>query len=161
MVERKRRKKNRVRGERTHSKGGTKNNRGAGTRGGRGRAGSNKHKFHSLGRLDDRKYRLKPKAKGQVISLGELNERLDELLAKGKVSEEKGMIVVGPKSGYEKVLSQGNIDKKVLLKINAVRGAIKKIEDAGGKFDFEKKGQSKEDVFDEEFEAAESEGVEE
>jgi len=160
MTERKRRKKNRVRGERTHSKGSTKNQRGAGTRGGRGRAGSNKHKFHSLGRVDKRKYRLKPKGKGKAISLGDLNERIPGLLEKGKATEEKGMVVVGNESGYAKVLAQGNTDKKILLRINASKGAVKKIEQAGGKFEFEKKGGTEEGLDDEDFEVAEAEGTE-
>ena len=45
MPERTRRKKNKLRGNRTHGKGNTKNHRGAGSKGGRGRAGSHKHKF--------------------------------------------------------------------------------------------------------------------
>ena len=93
MAERKRRKKNRVRGERTHSKGSTKNKRGAGTRGGRGKAGSNKHKFHSIGRVQPRKYRLKPRAKGRAISVGKLNERIPALLEKGKGSACPGIAI--------------------------------------------------------------------
>ena len=45
MVVRKRRKKNKQRGERTHGHGNTKNKRGAGSRGGVGKAGSHKHKY--------------------------------------------------------------------------------------------------------------------
>lgn len=161
MTERTRRKKNKVRGERTHGKGGTKNNRGAGTRGGRGNAGSNKHKFHSIGRVAERKYRLKPVTKGKIISVGNLSEKIPALLEKGKVREENGMIIVDSKSGYGKVLGQGNIDKKVLLKIDASKSTVKKIEEAGGKFEFTKKGKSEDDGFDEDFEVAESEGVEE
>ena len=45
MVVRRRKKKNKLRGQRTHGGGGTKNRRGAGCRGGVGKAGSHKHKF--------------------------------------------------------------------------------------------------------------------
>ena len=139
MVERKRRKKNKVRGERTHGKGDTKNNRGGGNRGGRGRAGATKGKFASLGRLDARKYRLKPNAHGVAITLGHLNDKLDLLVEKGKVTMEGKNYVVTTESGYEKILSQGTTDKKIILKINASKNAIAKIEAAGGKFDFPKK----------------------
>ncbi len=140
MTERKRRKKNRVRGERTHSKGDTKNNRGAGCRGGRGRAGATKGKFASLGRLDPIKYRLKPNAHGEAITLGNLDAQLDKLVEKGKVSMEGKKYIVDLESGYEKVLSQGETTKEIVLKINASTKAIAKIESAGGKFDFPKKG---------------------
>jgi large subunit ribosomal protein L15 len=139
MIERKRRKKNKVRGERTHGKGDTKNNRGAGCRGGRGRAGSSKGKFASLARLDPRKYRLKPRNKGKSISLGQLNEKIEDLIEKGKVIKQKDTYLIDSKSGYEKILGQGNTDKKLVVKINAVKKAIEKIEKAGGKFEFEKK----------------------
>jgi large subunit ribosomal protein L15 len=160
MVERKRRKKNKVRGERTHSKGGTKNSRGAGTRGGRGNAGSNKHKFHSLNRVKPIKYRLKTQGKKVVITLGSLSGMIDKLLEKGKVIEENGMIVVGPKSGYTKILSQGNTSRKLLVKIDSSKEAAEKIRDAGGKIEFKRKG-SEDDLDDDDFEVDESEGVEE
>jgi len=99
MTERKRRKKNRVRGERTHSKGDTKNNRGGGSRGGRGRAGATKGKFASLGRLDPKKYRLKPNAHGQAITLGDLTDKLDTLVEKEKVTMEGKKYVVTSNSG--------------------------------------------------------------
>jgi ribosomal protein L15 len=133
MIERKRRKKNKVRGERTHSKGDTKNNRGGGCRGGRGRAGSNKGKFASLGRLDPRKFRLKPKTKGQNISLGNLNDQLEKLVEIRKVVKEQEYYVIDNKSGFEKILSQGIINKKLFVKINASKKAIEKIKTAGGK----------------------------
>ncbi|MBT4870612.1 MAG: 50S ribosomal protein L15 [Candidatus Diapherotrites archaeon] len=140
MTERKRRKKNRVRGERTHSKGDTKNNRGGGNRGGRGRAGATKGKFASLGRLDPKKYRLKPNAHGDAITLGNLDAMLDTLVAKNKVNMDGKKYVVTINSGYEKVLSQGTTTKAIVLKINASKKAIEKITAAGGEFDFPKKG---------------------
>jgi len=144
MTERKRRKKNRVRGERTHSKGDTKNNRGAGCRGGRGRAGATKGKFASIGRLDPRKYRLKPNTHGQAITLGDFDTKLDKLVEKDKVVMEGKKYVVTSNSGYEKILSQGETTKAIILKINASKKAIVKIEAAGGTFDFPKKGMKKE-----------------
>lgn len=133
MVERKRRKKNKVRGERTHGMGDTKNNRGGGCRGGRGRAGSNKGKFASLGRLDLKKYRLKPKAKGKKISLGNLNDKIESFVENGKIKKEKEYYIIDEKSGFEKILSQGKIEKKLLVKIKVSKKALEKIMDAKGK----------------------------
>ena len=145
MIERKRKKKNKVRGERTHGKGDTKNNRGGGCRGGRGKAGANKGKFASIGRFLNRKTRLKAKPKKDSITLGYLDTKLDSLVAKGKVEMDGKKYVITPEAGYEKILSQGNTTKQLILKINASKKAIEKIESAGGKFEFPKKGIEKND----------------
>jgi len=139
-ADRKRRKKNKLRGQRTMGAGSTKNRRGAGCRGGRGNAGANKHKFHSIGRLKPRKYRLKADIKSREINLGQLSAKLEMLVMKGKVLREGDKYVVTEKSGYGKVLSEGETDKKIILKINASKSAIKKILAKGGKFEFAKKG---------------------
>lgn len=145
MVERKRRKKNKVRGERTHGQGDTKNNRGGGSRGGRGRAGSNKHNLFSIGQKDPRKYRLKSNKKGKSISVGNLDSQIETLLKKGKITKEKEFYVIDEESGYKKILSQGTIKNKIFLKISATKPAIKKIKDAGGKVE-------QENLLDEDFE---------
>ena len=150
MVERQRRKKNKVRGERTHGKGDTKNNRGAGCRGGRGRAGANKGKFASIGRLDPRKYRLKAKDKGKAISIGQLDAKLELLVTKGKVLMEKDAYIIDNKSGFEKLLGQGSTNKKLIVKIKASKTAVEKIKASKGKYEA---GKSDDDNFDAEFEA--------
>lgn len=146
MTDRKRRKKNKLRGQRTMGAGNTKNRRGAGGRGGRGKAGTNKHRFHSAGRLKPTLYRQKiMSVKGKAIKLGDLNARLDALVLKGLVVKEGEKYIVDKKSGFAKVLTQGEATHKIVLKINAAAGAIKKIIAAGGKFDFAKKGQKVEE----------------
>ncbi len=135
MTERKRRKKNKVRGERTHGMGDTKNNRGAGSRGGRGRAGANKGKFASIGRLDLKKCRLKPRTKGKCISLGDLNNQLGKLVKAKKIKMEKDFYIIDKQSGYEKILSQGIIDKKLIVKISTSKKAVQKIIDAKGRIE--------------------------
>jgi large subunit ribosomal protein L15 len=157
MVERTRRKKNKVRGERTHGQGDTKNNRGAGNRGGRGRAGACKGKFASLGRLDPRKYKLKANPKGRVISLANLDIIIDRLVEKGKVVKEKDSYIIDSDCGYAKILSQGNTDKKLIVRINATEKAIEKIKKAKGKFEFNKKNleNTQTDFDDEDFEVDE------
>jgi len=149
MGDRKRRKKNKLRGQRTMGAGGTKNRRGAGCRGGRGNAGANKHRFHSIGRLKPRKYRLKAAPKGREINLGDLSAKMEMLAAKGKVTKEGDRFVVEKASGYTKVLGEGETDKKIVLRINASEKAIRKILAKGGKFEYAKKG----------YEAGEAEAV--
>ena len=137
--------------------GNTKNRRGAGCRGGRGNAGANKHKFHSLNRVKERKYRLKSARKGRAISLGHLNAMLERLVAKGKVVKEGEKYIVTNKSGFAKVLKDGEATHKIVLKINASKEAIKKILAAGGKFDFAKEGFAKDEI---KFEGDEDEDLE-
>jgi len=141
MTDRKRRKKNKLRGQRTMGAGNTKNRRGAGGRGGRGKAGTNKHRFHTAGRLKPTLYRQKiMSVKGKAIKIGDLNLRLDDFVAKGLVKKEGEKYIVDKTSGFAKVLSQGEVNHKIILKINASVGAVKKILAAGGKFDYAKKG---------------------
>ena len=133
MVVRKPKKKNKLRGKRTHGKGNTKNKRGAGSRGGRGRAGSMKHK-RMLFLKEEKKKRLKPKKKGKAINLNELNMLVKRLEKKGKVVLDNGLITVDGKSlGFEKVLSRGDITKKIkLVNAKASAKARDKITKAGG-----------------------------
>ena len=146
MTDRKRRKKNKLRGQRTMGAGNTKNRRGAGGRGGRGKAGTNKHRFHTAGRLKPTLYRQKiMSVKGKAIKIGDLNARLDDFVAKGLVVKEGEKYIVSKTSGFAKVLSQGEVNHKIVLKINAAAGAVKKILAAGGKFDYAKKGAKAED----------------
>jgi large subunit ribosomal protein L15 len=137
---RRRRKKNKLRGQRTMGAGNTKNRRGAGGRGGRGNAGANKHRFHSIGRLKEKHFRLVTfKERLETISLRDLDLKLNDLVAKGKVTMDGEKFVVDKKSGFGKVLSKGTTDKQIVLRINASKQAIKKILAAGGAFEFDKK----------------------
>jgi large subunit ribosomal protein L15 len=164
MVERKRRKKNKLRGQRTMGAGNTKNRRGAGSRGGRGKSGANKHNFHSIGRVKPALYRLGAEKKGKEITLSRLDLILDDLVSTGRVAKEGDKYIVTKKSGYAKVLSQGEATHKIVLKINASKKTIDKIKKAGGKFEFAKKGFKTDDtVFsgdeaDEDLEFEEAEG---
>jgi large subunit ribosomal protein L15 len=133
MVIRKRKKKNKLRGNRTHGKGNTKNKRGAGSRGGRGRAGSTRHK-RMLFLTEEKKKRLKPKKKLAAINLKELEKLLDKLESEKKLVLDNGLIVVdGKKLGFGKVLSRGNIKRKIkLINAKASEKAYEKIINAGG-----------------------------
>ncbi len=125
----KRKKKNRMRGTKTHGHGSKKKWRGAGNRGGRGMAGTGKradqkktyilryygtdyfgkHGFHSI-----------HKRENNVINLDELNKFDKEEINLKEL-------------GYTKLLGRGNISKKVKVFIgSASKSAIEKIKEKGG-----------------------------
>ena len=105
MVVRKRRKKNKVRGNRTHGGGGTKNRRGSGNRGGVGRAGSHKHKF-SLYYMDfGVKRTFKAGPKDEAVNLEYVSSKVDEWLTEGKAKKENDTVILdGSALGFDKVL---------------------------------------------------------
>ena len=115
----------RLRGHRTNGKGNTKNKRGAGCKGGRGRAGSHKHKFSKYYMTFGIKKRLNPKTKLKTITLEDL-----KLLAKDKKEINLSDF------GFQKILGKGNITTPLIIK-NAVltKVAKEKIEKAGGRIE--------------------------
>lgn len=130
----KRKKLVKQRGHRTHGWGSPKKHRGAGSRGGRGYAGSKKHKrvwvaknepdrlgkrgFHSL-----RDKRVK--ARVRAINLRDLE----------RIALKKGLKEINLKElGYDKLLGTGEIKQKLVIKAGKFSAsAKKKIEKAGGK----------------------------
>jgi len=130
---RKRKKKEKLRGRRTHGKGDTKNKRGGGSRGGCGRAGSKKHKL-MLFRDEEKKQALKPKEKPRAISLNELEKILAKLELEKKLSVEDGFAIVdGKVLGFGKILSNGVIKRKIkLINAKTSKKAYEKIIAAGG-----------------------------
>ncbi len=134
MVVRKRRKKNKLLGHRTHGHGNKKNTRGGGCRGGRGRAGSHKHKYSKYYMTFGTKKILKPKEKVFSVNLDELSMRLEEWTAQGIVGK-RGLtyIVDGKKIGYGKILGKGRIGSKIIVSNMATsKKATDKITAAGG-----------------------------
>lgn len=168
MVIRKDRKKHKLRGNRTHGKGNTKNNRGAGCRGGRGRAGSHKHKFTKYWMDFGQKRRLKAKNVAPPVKLDFLEQQLEKWVEKGIVEKKDSEYIVdGKKIGYSKILGTGSINSKVVISnMAASASAREKIEAAGGKVKVVEKGEK---AFDEELnenagveeESENSEGIEE
>jgi len=136
MVQRRRKKKNKLRGHRTHGAGNTKNRRGKGSRGGKGRAGSKKHKFtkYYMEFVKGHKKRLKPKTNPKTINLDDLSKLITNLLALNKIEKEKDLVVVdGTKINYDKILSRGKLSFKILVRnIGASRNAIEKIKESKG-----------------------------
>ncbi len=117
MTERRRKKKNKLRGHRSHGQGDTKNNRGAGSRGGVGRAGSHKHKYSLY--YEDFGGKKKMKSKKiftSAVQLWRINQALPEMIEKGEV-EKKGdkIIIDGKKLGIEKIIGPGKMPENIVF----------------------------------------------
>jgi len=136
MVVRRRKKRNKLLGERTRGNGDTKNRRGAGSRGGRGLAGSHKHKWSKYhGKFGKEKRKVISNKVVKAINLDQLVQAMPKLVEKGKIGKESGMFLVdGKKIGFDKILAMGNLKEKLLIRNMAVsKKALEKVKKAGGK----------------------------
>ena len=134
MTVRKRKKKNKLRGHRTHGKGDTKNKRGAGSRGGRGRAGSHKHKFTKyFGEFGQDKKKITGKPLGPSLNLDQIDAALPKWMEQKKVVKEGTNIVVdGKKLGFVKIIGRGQLDSKVVFEnVKVSKKALEKLEKSG------------------------------
>ncbi len=124
---RKKAKKNR--GSKTHGRGSMKNGRGAGERGGRGKAGWDKHRRMHMKKVDPNHFGRhgfkRPQSvieKDTVINIGNLEEKFPK----------KNTIDL-TEQGYTKLLGAGNVSKKLKIKVEkASEKAIQKVKDEGG-----------------------------
>lgn len=140
MVVYKRKKVNRYRGHSNHGGGARKKRRGAGSRGGRGMAGTGKRAGQKkagmppmLGRHGFRP--LRSVSPDRIISVGYFTaERVGKLLAEGKAVKEGHSISLDlGKLGYTKLLGTGNTTQKLKITIaSCSKGAVEKIKAAGG-----------------------------
>jgi len=133
------------RGTRTCGGGTHKNRRGAGNRGGRGRAGDNKHHFvkYLLAGFRRGKHGFKrPMAVSRpthTINVGELEQLVHTLVATGApadvVNTEEEPIRVNVCSlGFDKVLGAGKMSTPMVVVAREFSAsAMEKIEAAGGK----------------------------
>ncbi len=138
MVVRKRKRRNKMLGQRTRGKGDTKKRRGAGSRGGRGMAGSHKHKYSKYyKRFGKEKKKLHAKKDVKATNIEQIVQTMPKLLAGNKVAEQSGMLVVdGTKIGFDKLLSRGSPGNKWIVRnIKASKKAVEKIKKAGGRFE--------------------------
>ena len=121
--------------------GCSKNNRGAGHRGGKGMAGGHKHHWTWMVKYDPKhfgKYGFK-RPQGSAfefnpVNVAFLDEKSEELVSKGLATKEKDKIVIDvTEMGYNKVLGTGKINKPLVIKSPQFsQSALKKIEEAGG-----------------------------
>ncbi len=140
MVVYKRKKVNRYRGHSNHGGGARKKRRGAGSRGGRGMAGTGKRAGQKKAGmppvLGSHGFRpLRTVSANKIISISNFTpERIYQLLKEGKAVKENGFITINlQKLGYTKLLGTGKTNQKLKLIIaSCSKGAAEKIKAAGG-----------------------------
>ncbi len=137
-----------IRGTRTCGGGSHKKRRGKGSKGGSGNAGAYGHHFVRSLKLGIRKgkrrsphpyMRTAKRGADGIMNVGELDEKLMELLRAGK-AEERGDAVFldAAQLGIRKILGRGDLTRKVVIRVTAEgneisRVAREKIERAGGR----------------------------
>ncbi len=128
-----------IRGTRTCGGGSHKKRRGKGSKGGSGNAGAYEHHFvRSLKQGIRKGKRGRPyiaiRRDELVLNVGELEERLDELLKTGKAeARDDAFILDTTQLGISKILGKGEVTKKLIVKAKAISSIAKgKIEQAGG-----------------------------
>jgi large subunit ribosomal protein L15 len=134
-------KRSKYRGSRTCGGGTHKNRRGAGNRGGRGRAGINAHHFvkwyKEMGGPVFGKdgFSNSSQTTVTVIDVGIIDQIIPSLLAQGIAKNEGDVIVINTADmGIDKVLGSGKVTKKMNISAQAFSESAKvKIEKMGGK----------------------------
>ncbi|MFB6180880.1 MAG: uL15 family ribosomal protein [Candidatus Nanohalobium sp.] len=124
----------------THGHGSSKKNRGAGSRGGRGKAGTGKKASHNrmtkegLKEMGENGFTPFNKSEQNGLNLRDIDQRVEELVEEGLAEEENGRYVVDlSELGYEKVLGTGKLTKEIEIHAeNFSDSAEKKIEDSKG-----------------------------
>lgn len=137
----KNRKTHKKRGSRTHGYGNAQKHRGAGSRGGRGRGGSNKQKWSYFSKYVKGHFGHKGFKRPQstissplTLNVGALSERVSELEAQGAVEKKgKKTTIDLSKAGVDKLLGAGRVDQPFTVIVSAASTkAREKIEAAGG-----------------------------
>jgi large subunit ribosomal protein L15 len=152
-------KKRRQRGSRTHSGGSHKNRRGAGHRGGRGRAGRDKHEFHNYEPIGKHGFTRPDSLQDSVaeISVQKLDEDAALLAADGVAETDGDAYVIDARdvadAGHDvdvvKVLGDGQVRNELVVTADAFSAdAVALIEDADGAAELTEAGQKAEDVND-------------
>lgn len=134
------RKVRKQRGSRTHGYGQIGQHRKHGSKGGRGLAGSHKHKRtwflkYDPGHHGKKGFRPPSPSSRRVISLEKLSRLAGKLRDSGDATYlEDRLLVDLAKSGYTKLIGSGNIDGKLLVVSEAwTKRSEEKIAEAGGR----------------------------
>ncbi|KLK89227.1 50S ribosomal protein L15 [Methanoculleus sediminis] len=132
-------KRSKYRGSRTCGGGTHKNRRGAGNRGGRGRAGQRDHRFSHFylkGEISNGKHGFISKTSVPVSALdvGEIDQMAEALLREGLATREGDLIALdAAELGIEKVLGGGRVTHKMSISAREFsERARTKIEEMGG-----------------------------
>ncbi len=134
-------KRSKYRGSRTCGGGTHKNRRGAGNRGGRGRAGINAHHFvkwyKEMGGPVFGKNGFCNQIAVEVttVDIGSLDQIIPSLLAQGIAKQDGDTVVINvAEMGIQKVLGSGRVTNKINISAPAFSESAKaKIEKMGGK----------------------------
>ncbi|MDR2829709.1 MAG: 50S ribosomal protein L15 [Methanobrevibacter sp.] len=135
------RKINKLRGSRSNGGGCTKKRRGAGNKGGKGKAGGKKHHWSWIVKFDPKHYgkhgfkRNKTTVNRVIpVNLNYLDEKSEKFLKNLKASKEGDSIVIDVTDlGYNKVLGNGKILKPLIIKSPSFsKSAEEKIQESGG-----------------------------
>ncbi|MDD2472796.1 MULTISPECIES: uL15m family ribosomal protein [unclassified Methanoculleus] len=132
-------KRSKYRGSRTCGGGTHKNRRGAGNRGGRGRAGQRDHRFSHFylkGEIANGKHGFVNKTSVPVSALdvGEIDQMAEALLQEGLAIREGDLITLDATAiGIEKVLGGGRVTHKLSISAREFSARARaKIEEMGG-----------------------------
>ncbi|MBU0757239.1 MAG: 50S ribosomal protein L15 [Nanoarchaeota archaeon] len=138
----KRKKVTRKRGSETHGHGASKKWRGAGHKGGRGNAGSGKRGDSKIMKvtkgnknyLGKHGFTSKNIDTIKTINLFTIQKQMDSLLSKKLIKQEGDTYIIDLGSiGFNKLLSKGNVTKKLNITVDFATGnAIEKVAKAGG-----------------------------
>jgi large subunit ribosomal protein L15 len=150
-------KKGRQRGSRTHGGGSHKNQRGAGHRGGRGRAGRDKHEFHNYDPLGKHGFKRPDSVQEEVleVTVRDLDEDAALYAADGIAEEVDGgyhidardVVEDGHEADVVKVLGSGQVRNELSVVADAfTAGAVEKIESAGGSVDLSERAEEAEET---------------
>ncbi|AGB39186.1 uL15m family ribosomal protein [Natronococcus occultus] len=153
-------KKRRQRGSRTHSGGSHKNRRGAGHRGGRGRAGRSKHEFHNYEPKGKHGFNRPDELQADVaeIDVQKLDEDAVLYAAEGDAEETdegyrldaRDIVEDGHEVDVVKVLGSGQVRNSLEVTADAFSAAAEeKLEDAGGDAVLSERGQQLAEAEDE------------
>ena len=135
------RKVHKKRGHRTCGWGGAQKHRGAGHRGGRGMAGTSKHKWVWVSKFKPDYFLStgfkRPKSlvrRDIIINIGVINEKINELSLAGIAKEDNGKFNINlDELGYDKLLGGGVVNVPLIITVNSCSSAArKKVADAGG-----------------------------
>ncbi|KZX17757.1 50S ribosomal protein L15 [Methanobrevibacter cuticularis] len=138
---RKTRKINKMRGSRSIGGGCSKKRRGAGNKGGKGKAGMGKHHWTWTVKFDPDhfgKYGFKRPQKAikkvSPVNLGYLDEHSEKLVANGIATKEGDAIIIDVTDlGYNKVLGKGRLSRALTIKSPMFSASAEdKIQEAGG-----------------------------
>ncbi|TYL35895.1 50S ribosomal protein L15 [Natronococcus pandeyae] len=153
-------KKRRQRGSRTHSGGSHKNRRGAGHRGGRGRAGRSKHEFHNYEPKGKHGFKRPQDIRENVaeIDVQKLDEDAILYVAEDEAEETddgyrldaRDIVEDGHEVDVVKVLGSGQVRNSLEITADAFSdSAREKIEAAGGEAVVSERAQEADDEADE------------